>query len=169
MEDNPKPVTDDEIRSRILEFFQAGPLVDCKEITVEVRDGHVTLSGAVDAVPEKRRAREIAETTPGVKDVTDAMEVRNFVERSDEELRNEIINALTRDAYVQSLPQLEIYVSDGEVRVEGACETWAEKKSISDAVWWTPGVRNVQMLVHPTEEEADLREGITAFENRESL
>ncbi|HEY3266671.1 MAG TPA: BON domain-containing protein [Armatimonadota bacterium] len=144
--------SDPSIRSHVDLFLQANPEVDHREVRVNVQDGVVTLSGTVDAVPEKRRAREVAETTPGVQRVIDDLQVRNFVARSDDELKSELVNALTRDAYVESLPTLEIYVSDGEVRLEGTCKTWRERHAIADAVWWTPGVRNVENLVHPLED-----------------
>jgi osmotically-inducible protein OsmY len=161
--------SDESIRSHIYQFYQANPTVDQKEIRVTVQDGEVTLDGTVDGLPEKRRAREIAETIPGVRTVRDNLVLANFVERTDEELRNEIVNALTRDAFVENVPALEIYVSGGEVRLEGTCKTWAEKDSIGDVVEWTPGVRSVSNRIHPTEEASDLVEGQTAFHNKESL
>jgi osmotically-inducible protein OsmY len=152
-----------------MEFMAQSPGLDPGEVQVGVKDSIVTLEGAVDAVPEKRRAREIAETTPGVKSVVDNLSVLNFVKREDNELKSEIVNHLGRDAYVQSLPDLEIYVSAGEVRLEGTCKTWSERHSIEDVVWWVPGVRSVENLVHPTEEQTDLNPGETAFYDEKSL
>lgn len=161
--------SDESIRSHIKLFMQANPAVDQKEVQVSVEGGVVTLEGMVDAVPEKRRAREIAESIPGVARVIDNMQVRNFVELEDDQLRNEIVNHLTRDAFVESLPTLEIYVSNGEVRLEGTCKTWHERTAIADTVWWAPGVKNVENLIHPTEEPADVQEDGTAFHNKDSL
>jgi osmotically-inducible protein OsmY len=152
-----------------MEFMAQSPGLDPGEVQVGVKDSVVTLEGAVDAVPEKRRAREIAETTPGVKSVVDNLSVLNFVKREDNELKSEIVNHLGRDAYVESLPDLEIYVSAGEVRLEGRCKTWRERHSIEDVVWWVPGVRDVENLIHPTEESPDLNPGETAFYDEKSL
>jgi len=160
---------DDAVRRQVEQFLTEDTTVDQKEVTVSVKDSVVTLSGAVDAVPEKRRAREIAETTPGVKEVVDDLDVRNFVEREDNELKSAIVNALTRDAWVDSLPDIEIYVSMGQVRLEGTCKTWSERAAIEDVVWWVPGVRSVENLMHPTEEPQDIVAGRTAFHDEKSL
>jgi osmotically-inducible protein OsmY len=169
METTDESPTDAALKADVLRFFQESADVDPSEIEVSVSDGVVTLGGCVEAVPEKRRAREIAETTPGVKMVEDEMRVRNFVERGDDELKSAIVNHLSRDAWVESIPTLEIYVSGGEVRLEGTCKTWAERHTIAQAVWWVPGVRNVENLIHPTEEPQDIVPGLTVHFDRESL
>ena len=89
--------SDESIKSHIHQFFNVNPAVDGNEVQVSVKDAVVTLEGGVEAVPEKRMAREIAETTPGVKGVIDNLTVKNFVERTDEELHAEVKNALIRD------------------------------------------------------------------------
>lgn len=167
--DDAGPRPDEEVRAHVEKHLVDDSMVDAKEVTVSVKNGVVSLSGAVDAVPEKRRAREIAETIPGVKCVEDNMEIRNFVERGDEELKNEIINHLSRDAWVESLPDLEIYVSNGQVRLEGTPKTWPERKAIEDVVWWVPGVRDVENLMHPSEEPQDIVPDRTAFHDEKSL
>jgi osmotically-inducible protein OsmY len=167
--DDAGPRPDDEVRKDVEQHLVDDTAVDAKEVRLSVKDGVVTLSGAVDAVPEKRRAREIAETIPGEKAVVDNMQVRNFVERGDEELKNEIINHLGRDAWVESLPDLEVYVSDGQVRLEGTPKTWPERSAIEDVVWWVPGVRDVENLMHPDEAPQDIVPDRTAFHNEKSL
>ncbi len=140
----PVQPSDQTIHSNLMEYLRNSPGVDEGEVEATVTDGTVTLTGAVDAVPERRRVREIAETTPGVRAVVDKLTIRNFVDLEDDELKSALVNALSRDAFVESLPSLEIYVHNGEVRLEGKCKTWHERSAIADTVWWTPGVRNVE-------------------------
>lgn len=162
-------ISDETILGKFHEFLENRPGVDAREVHATAHNGTLTLNGAVDAVPERRRIREIAETTPGVKTVVDNLTVRNFVAMDDDALKSAVVNALSRDAFVESLPNLEIYVERGTVRLEGTCKTWHERTAISDTVWWTPGVLNVEVLIHPTEEPQDYAEGRTAHHNEDSL
>lgn len=162
-------VSDDAIVEAFCRFMEESPGVDAGEVKATANDGVLTLDGAVDAAPERWRAVEIAETTPGVKRVVDNLTVLNYVPMEDEELKNAVMNALSRDAFVESLPNLEVYVERGTVRLEGTSKTWHERRAIADAVWWTPGVLNVEVMIHPTEEPQDYAEDRTAHHNEDSL
>lgn len=144
--------SDSEIRQRVEQFLHDTSLVDQKEVQVAVQDAVVTLTGAVDSAIEKRRAREIAEDTPGVRQVTDQLTVKNFVKRTNEELAEEVRHALVRDAYAQH-GQIEVYANNGEIRLDGSVPTYAAKKAAGDVAWWTPGVINVENLLLVTEED----------------
>jgi osmotically-inducible protein OsmY len=140
------PHTDDEILSTVNRVLIEDSRVDEKEIEASVRDGVVTLRGAVDSAKEKRAARQNAESVPGVQHVDDQMTVANFVQRTDEELVEEVKNALRRDAYVSSR-QIEVYASGGEVRLDGTVGDYHEKHSAEEVAWWVPGVINVESLL----------------------
>jgi hypothetical protein len=51
------------------------PTLDASEITVEVKQGVVTLCGSVTSREQKRRAEDVAERTSGVKDVSNQLRV----------------------------------------------------------------------------------------------
>ena len=70
---------------------------------------------------------------------------------------------------MDNVPDIEIYTSNGEVRLEGTCKTWHDRHTIADVVWWVPGVKNVENLIHPTEEAQDLEVGSTVHYDKESL
>jgi hypothetical protein len=71
----PAERSDDEIRNEILSRLQADPWVNEQAISVEVRQGAVTLTGEVDVMNEKRTAGDDAWDTPGVMDVNNQVSV----------------------------------------------------------------------------------------------
>jgi osmotically-inducible protein OsmY len=145
-------MNDEQLRVEVERVLRADHRVDTREVAVAVDSGHVTLTGAVDSVPEKRAARQDAESLPGVEGVTDEMTVKGFVPVPDDELVAAVHNSLSRDAYVNS-EAIEVYASGGEVRLDGTVATYAERKAAADVAWWTPGVTNVENLLLVTDEE----------------
>jgi len=155
-------MTDEQLRTEIERVLREDHRVDVKEITIAVSCSHVTLTGAVDSVAEKRAARQDAESVPGTEGVTDRMTVKEFVAVPDDELVAAVHNALSRDAYVDA-KQIEVYAQQGEIRLDGTVSTYAERKAAADVAWWTPGVINVENLLLVTDEEfvdADPQEAI---------
>jgi hypothetical protein len=61
--------SDERIREDINEELTRNPNVDATEIEVSVKDGEVTLGGAVESRHEKREAEECAYRASGVRDV----------------------------------------------------------------------------------------------------
>src|ERR671933_279454 len=121
-------MNDEQLRAEVARVLREDHRVDEREVTVRVQGSHVTLSGAVDSAAEKRAARQDAESVPGVEVVTDQMTVRNFRRVPDDELVASVCNALERDAYVDA-SQIEVYASNGEVRLDGTVATYAERKA----------------------------------------
>src|SRR2546428_14051301 len=111
-------MSDEQLREEIERVLREDHRVDAREVSVQVSGSHVTLTGVVDSVPEKRAARQDAESVPGVDGGTDEMTIRHFVRVPDEELVAAIRNALSRDAYVNS-GAIGGYASRGEVRLDG--------------------------------------------------
>jgi osmotically-inducible protein OsmY len=152
----------ERLRGEVERVLREDHRVDAREVTVAVAGHHVTLSGAVDSVAEKRAARQDAESVPGVEGVTDEMTVKNFAPIPDEELAAAVHNALIRDAYVDA-ERIEVYASRGEVRLDGAVATYAERKAAADVAWWTRGVINVENLLLVTDEEFVDADPLEAF------
>jgi hypothetical protein len=67
--------SDDRVREEISDCMTDDPLLDASEITVEVKQGVVTLSGSVTSRDQKRRAEDVADRTSGVKDVSNQLRV----------------------------------------------------------------------------------------------
>lgn len=68
--------SDAVITARIKASMAADPTVKASEIEVVTKDRVVTLTGNLNAQPEKDRALEIARSTSGVTNVVDMLSVR---------------------------------------------------------------------------------------------
>lgn len=149
-----------ELKERIEQALHDDTRVDLNEIDVRVENGVVHLEGAVDSAAERKAVKEDVETIPGVDQVVDYLKLRNFIERSDEELREAVKQDLMRDPYVDA-SGIQIQAHDGKIRLEGHVSTFAEKHSAENVVWWTPGV--VDVVSHIQAEEADIDENEPAW------
>ena len=69
--------SDDRIKEDLCERLTEDHLVDASDITVEVRQGVVTLTGAVDSRQLKHRIEDLVEDSLGVKDIENRLTVRN--------------------------------------------------------------------------------------------
>lgn len=69
--------SDDRIMNDVSERLTDHPDIDATEIEVEVKDGEVTLKGAVDHRGAKRLAEDIAQNVSGVKDVHNHLKVEH--------------------------------------------------------------------------------------------
>ena len=67
--------SDDRVREEICDCMTDDPMLDASEISVQVSEGVVTLSGLVTSREQKRRAEDVAERISGVKDVTNQLRV----------------------------------------------------------------------------------------------
>jgi len=66
---------DDRVREEICDRMTDDPMLDASEISVQVRQGDVMLSGSVTSRDQKRRAEDLVELVSGVKDVTNQLRV----------------------------------------------------------------------------------------------
>jgi len=67
--------SDGRITEDVNEKLYQDPFVDASNIEITVLEGQVTLSGTVESREAKRRAEDLAEDVPGVKDVTNQIKV----------------------------------------------------------------------------------------------
>ena len=82
--------SDESIREKVSECLERDSQVDASEIEVSVKDAIVTLSGKVDDRRSKRRAENMIENLPGVKDVRNELWVdQSFFQQAKEVLTGE--------------------------------------------------------------------------------
>jgi hypothetical protein len=67
--------SDERIREDVCDRLTADPEVDATEVTVEARNGEVTLNGSVHSRDEKRAAESCIEQVPGVREVINQLRV----------------------------------------------------------------------------------------------
>ena len=146
------PRSDQEIKTAIEEVLKKTSRVDNLEVQVEVSNSRVTLTGEVDSAKEKRTARQLAEEVEGVEYVTDNLTVQGFVQLPDDQLAESVRHKLVRDAFVDG-GSIEVYASNGEIRLDGSVPTYHTRKAAEDVTWWTPGVTNVENLLLVTDED----------------
>ena len=77
--------SDDSIKETICHALEQHPLIDAREIEVEVKEGVVTLRGNIHDRPAKRLAEDTIDGLPGVVDVHNNLTVdKTFFERAKE-------------------------------------------------------------------------------------
>src|ERR1700757_4106022 len=89
-------VPDEQLRQTLadrLRYDRVGYGIAFNVITLDVKDGVVTLGGTVRDYPSKDSAVAIAETTPGVKDIVDNIEVAP-TSMFDDQLRVKLFRAI---------------------------------------------------------------------------
>jgi osmotically-inducible protein OsmY len=73
---DPPPVNDDTITDQVRIKLASDPIVKGGALQVEVKQGVVTLSGAVELDKQKEKAEKIARKVKGVKQVVNNLEIK---------------------------------------------------------------------------------------------
>ena len=131
--------------------------IDIHELDVRVDNGIVYLSGSLDSAAERRAVQEDIMLTVEPDKLADSTTLRNFVERTDEELKFSVLRVLARDIVLDAR-YVEVAANDGIVTLSGHVSSYAQKSDVETVAWWTPGVVDVVSrllvdgLTEPTEE-----------------
>ena len=151
-------LADREIEESIRRFLAADSRVDTGEVDVAVEDRTVYLSGAVDTAAERQAILEDVRAAAYVEDVVEQLRLRNYIERTDDELTEAVKHALSRDLAVDAGP-VGVSAVGGVVTLSGHVESYSQKNTAEDVAWWTPGVTDVVSRLQVEEEiPADLKE-----------
>jgi osmotically-inducible protein OsmY len=111
------------------------------EVDVEVEDGVVTLTGAVDSWQEKQLSEKVAKGIRGVVGVENNIAVNYKTERPDSEIEQDIKKRLRWDKLVDHA-LVDVEVEDGNVTLTGTVGSAAEKsRAFTDA--WVQGTESV--------------------------
>lgn len=136
-----------------LRYDRVGFGIAFNAIGLQVKDGEVTLSGNVHDYPSRDSAIAIAETTPGVKDITDNIEVAP-TSIFDDDLRVRLFRAIYGNATLRRYeldPQkpIRIVVDNGKVTLYGVVDTALDKQIAGTQANSVPNVFSVdnQLLV----------------------
>ncbi|MCI3179219.1 ornithine aminotransferase [Caulobacter sp. CCUG 60055] len=109
-------------------------------IKVKVEHGHVTLSGQADWGYQRQDAERAVRRLAGVRGVDNLITLRSGVKQSD--LEERIRKALMRNALVDAA-SIHVAIDGDKVTLTGQVRMWCERDAAEEAVWTSPGVREV--------------------------
>lgn len=146
-----KTVEDAELRATLadkLRYDRAGYGIVFNSLTVAVADGAVTVGGKVRDYPDRDSAIAIIETTPGVKDVIDEIDVAPL-SGVDDELRLRLARTIYGHSSLQKYaldPQapIRIVVENGHVELSGVVLNKADRQIAYAQARSVPGVFSVK-------------------------
>ena len=144
--------TDTQLQSDVTAALNWEPSLDATHIEVAVKEGVVTLLGAVASFTEKWAADHSVKGVGGVQAVVNELEVRlpGASERTDSDIARAAVTALE---WTTSVPhdRIMLTVHDGAITLEGSVD-WAYQKTAAEEVvrqlMGVKGVRN-QLVVEP--------------------
>jgi osmotically-inducible protein OsmY len=156
--------TDNEIKQQVLRELKWDSRIAWAQIGVEVREGVVTLSGAVSSYAKKSAAQQAAHRVAGVLDVANDIEVKptGAFARTDSDIAKAVRHTLEWDALVPD-ERIRSTVSDGWVTLEGDVDIWREREDAEKAVLklaGVVGVLNMIRILPKTIDPKELREEI---------
>jgi osmotically-inducible protein OsmY len=136
-------LTDEGIAERIAEILSWSSTFRDTDIQAEVRNGHVTLSGEVDALYQKQAAARRVGELEGVTGIFNRIRVRETAAGNRaRDIEREIMSALHRHANIEA-SKVRVSVSGSNVTLDGTVDALHERELIEDAVRHTVGVTDV--------------------------
>ncbi len=150
---------DSELMRSLLRELQSEPKLSKAEITVEVENGTVRLSGSVNGFAEKMAARDAAHRVAGVASVTDQIQVAvtDLFIRADEALLPAVRSALEWDIFLPA-DRIRASVLDGWVVLEGSVDSSEDRKDAERLVRSVSGVRGLVNRIEVVGEPRDREE-----------
>jgi osmotically-inducible protein OsmY len=131
---------DAELRGDVLQALMLDSLVPIS-VDATVKNGLVTLNGAVDWQYQRDEAEFVAGNIVGISDVYNEIQLVRPTPEADD-VQHAIKNAFTRDAKLDG-DSLVVSTRDGTVSLTGTVHSWSERDAAVAAAWAAPGVTSV--------------------------
>jgi osmotically-inducible protein OsmY len=139
-------MTDTNIEIAVEDELMQDQAVPSYLVNIQCTEGIVTLTGSVNTLLAKERARAIAETVKGVRSVVNRIEVTPEIQKTDMEIQTDVADALFADPVTESF-EIDVSVNDNLVTLEGKVDSYLEKKAAEKVAKSIGGVTEVKNLV----------------------
>jgi osmotically-inducible protein OsmY len=154
--------SDNEIQTDVIDEFVWDPEVAAPDVGVQVNDGIVTLSGAVERYAEKLAAEKAALRVEGVRAVANELTVRGPLTHNDTDIAKEVATAIEA-SYAIPEGAIDVSVQNGKVTLRGEVDWSYQRMSAAESVRYLRGVRDVINLIaikQPKVAAVDVQAGI---------
>jgi len=125
---------DAELQAAVELALLAEPATEAAEVVVDVSAGVATLVGAVESRAEASTCVRLARGVPGLQAVEDRLELRPRAERSDEELRDEVLALLRFDPWLDA-GAIEVDVRQAVVTLRGEVPSLQQRARARYQAW----------------------------------
>jgi osmotically-inducible protein OsmY len=141
---------DRDIQQDVMDEFAWDPEVEVPDVGVEVDDGVVTLTGAVDHYLTKWAAERAAQRVSGVRAVANDLTVRGPLTHNDTDIAHDAARAMEANL---SIPReaIDITVQNGKVTLAGKVPWAYQRLAAAESVRSLRGVRDVINLIQITQ------------------
>jgi osmotically-inducible protein OsmY len=132
--------TDPELARAALAALKSDLPLSWEHIQISVKDGRISLTGAVEWNYQRERAESTMRRLDGVVSVYNSVDIKPSVAPENIQLRIE--DAFRRLAHVDA-GQIKVEIAGPEVTLNGEVRSWAERDQAQQTAWSAPGVRRV--------------------------
>jgi osmotically-inducible protein OsmY len=138
--------SDNDIQTDVIDEYVWDPAVDAPDVGVQVHDGVVTLTGAVDSYAIKLAAERAAQRVDGVRAVANDLTVKSPLTHDDTDIAKGAAFALQANI---ALPPdaIDVTVQNGKVTLRGEVSSYYQRVAAENAVQFLRGVRDVINLL----------------------
>lgn len=133
--------TDIEIGKAIVKAFDWNTSVPEDKISIEVRDGWVSLSGEVESAYQRDAATRVAENIMGVKWINNIITLKQTIQIGD--VKENIAKAFKRSADIEA-DRITVEVNGDVVKLKGKVHSLKEKKAAQKTAYFSPGVSRIE-------------------------
>lgn len=132
---------DSELKEDVLNELSWDPSISAKNIYVSIMDGVVALKGSVPHFSEKLSVEHAIQRVAGVRAIVDELDVKDIIEKTDEEIALACLSVLNWSYSVPST--VKVTVDQGWLTLTGAVDWNYQRNAAREAVSKVLGVYGV--------------------------